>query len=892
MVRPPRLARLLLKLALDGRFREEGPEGLDRDFEKFSAEGRVRYAAWWYRYQVARSLVPLLWWRLTRGEAAWRRVVRSVASSAPGQDAKYALRSLVGSPGFSLVIVLTFALGIGANTAVFSLVHSLVIEPLPFPEGERVVQLWRYEEDARGNRSLVPPVQPMVAAWQTSKETFDAVGGYAEEEFRLSLGGDVSSVRGARVSPEILSMVSARPLLGRLFDALHGQAGQEGAVILSEDTWTSRFGSDPGIVGRRIVVDGSPHTVVGVLPRATGELLEAGFFGSQRKQILLPLTVAAAGGWEGNPYVVARLAPGVTVEAAQRRLDEIQPRVAPLIQGHSVWYPLVRSARDALAPNLRRGLWVVFGAVAAVLLIACANIATLLLVRRLGRESEMRIRLALGAGRSRLVGQLLTESLLIGTAGILLAALSAKWLVSAAVWIAGGAVPAIRAARLDPEALGFALLIGVLTIVGFSLIPILQLGRLTPADVVARRRPRPRRRPVGWTAHKSLVVTQVALATLLVLSAGLLSNSFGRLMSVDTGIDTDHLAAVRLELPGDRYDVDVERIAFFDQIVEGLNGRAGVEAAGWARFVPPRVGGAMGTIHVEGVPSDDDLRPEPHAGNWVSPSYFEAVGSTFLSGRPFTDAEIADRARVVILNQSGARRLWPDGSGGVGSRIRLGSDSGLSPWMTVVGIVPDIKAWWLGDNPNRIQVYLPVSDIPPPSGVILVRSGRELGEVVSLVQHEVSRLDAGLPVGESFWVRDAFRQTVARQRFQTLLLSSFGLVGLLLAMLGVYGVLSLSVTRRSREIGVRLALGATRGSVVRSVVVQGLAAVGLGTVLGLVLSWFTGGLLSGLLWGIDPTDLPTYVACAGTIVVAGLGATWISTRRAMGIDPVDALKRE
>lgn len=892
MVTPPRLARLLLKLALDSRFREEALDSLDTDFERLVADGRVRYAAWWYRYHVARSLAPLLWWRLMRREASWRRLVDGLASSAPGRDAKYALRSLLGSPGFSLVVVLTFALGIGANTAVFSLVHSLVIEPLPFPEGDRVVQLWRYEENTQGSRAVVPPARPMVAAWQSSTETFDAVAGYTEEEFYLFAGEDVSSVRGARVSPEILPLVSARPLVGRLFGASDGLPGHGGAVILSEDAWTGLFGSDPGIVGRRIVVDGSPRTVVGVLPRATGDLLEAGFFGSQRKQILLPLTAEVGGGWEGNPYVVARLAGGVTVEAAQRRVDELQPRVAPLIEGHSEWFPLVRSAKEALAPNFRRGLWVVFGAVAAVLLIACANIATLLLVRRLGRENEMKVRLALGVSRARLAGQLLTESLLMGCAGIILAVLSARWMVAGTVWIAGGAVPEIRSARLDPEALGFTVLVGALTMLGFSLIPILHLGRLTAADAMARQRPRPRRQPLGWTAHKSLVVAQVALATLLVLSAGLLSNSFARLLAVDTGIDTDHLAAVSLELPRERYDAGVERIAFFDQIVEGLNGRGGVEAVGWARFVPPRVAGAIGTINVEGVPSDGDTRPEPHAGNWVSPSYFEAVGSAFLAGRAFTGAEVADRAQVVILNQSGARRLWPDAGGGVGSRIQLVSDYGPSPWMTVVGIVPDIKAWWLGDNPNRMQVYLPVSDVPPRSGVILVRGGGDLGEITALVQHEVRRRDAGLPVGESFWVRDAFRQTVARQRFQTLLLSSFGVIGLTLAVLGVYGVLSLSVTRRSREIGVRLAIGATRGDVIHSVVVQGLAAVGLGTAVGLALSYFTNDLLTNLLWGVGATDLPTYVACAGTILLAGLGATWVSTRRAMGIDPVEALRRE
>jgi predicted permease len=387
-------------------------------------------------------------------------------------------------------------------------------------------------------------------------------------------------------------------------------------------------------------------------------------------------------------------------------------------------------------------------------------------------------------------------------------------------------------------------------------------------------------------------VSQVALATLLVLSAGLLTNSLARLLSVDPGFETRGLAAVAVDLPRERYDVGSQRIAFFDEVVRALGEAPGVQAVGWARFVPPRVAGAPGRINVEGRPPAEEESTEIHAGNWVSPAYFEAVGARFLDGRPFTSAEIANSAQVVILNRSAAERLWPDGSGGVGSRIQLDSDYGPSPWMTVVGIVPDVKAWWLGDVPNRIQVYLPVSDVPPRSGVILVRGAGDLGALASLVQLQVRRLDPTLPIGESFWVGNAFRDSVGRQRFQTLLLSSFGIIGLLLAVLGVYGILSLSVTRRTREIGVRLALGATRADINRGVLAQGLKAVGLGTAIGLALSFFTAGFLSDLLWGIGATDPLTYLSCTVCLVSVGLAATWISTRRAMGIDPVEALRRE
>lgn len=818
------------------------------------------------------------------------RSLSRIVSWALGKDLKYAVRTLLGSPGFSLTVIFTFGLGIGLNTAVFSLIHSIVLEPLPFPGGERMVQLWRYEETQGRGAAIMPPARAMVAAWQSEDRVLDAVAGYAEEEFHLSVGDDVFSVMGARVSPEILSLISARPLLGRLFGSADGIAGHANIVLLTEQIWTDRFGSDPDVIGRTLMVDGNRREIVGIVPRSVRSVLETGFFGALAKEILVPLDVHAAGGWSGHPNVVARLAPGVSVEAAQDRLDAIEPGIDSLIEGHSQWLPLVHSAREALSPGFRRGLWVIFGAVLVVLLIACANVATLLLVRNVTRDRELKVRAALGATRARLAMQLVSESLLLGIAGILLAVLVARWALDAAVWVAGSVISEIRAARLDPEALAFALAAGLITVLAFSLIPILELRRMTPR-ALTRERARETKRSVGWTAHKSLVVSQVALAMLLVLSAGLLTNSLGRLLSVDPGFETRGLAAVELDLPRERYDVGSERIAFFDEVVRGLREAPDVQAVGWAKYVPPRIAGAAGRINVERRPPAEEEHPEIHAGNWVSPTYFEAVGAPFLEGRPFTSAEISGRAQVVILNRSAAERLWPDGSG-VGARIQLDSDYGPSPWMTVVGIVPDVKAWWLGDAPDRIQVYLPASDVPPRSGVILVRGTGDLGALASRVQLQVRRLDPTLPIGETFWVGNAFRESVGRQRFQTFLLSCFGIIGLLLAVLGVYGILSLSVTRRTREIGVRLALGATRLDINRRVLGQGLRAIGLGAGIGLALSLFTAGFLSDLLWGIEATDPVTYLVCTGCLVLVGLAATWISTRRAMGIDPVEALRRE
>jgi predicted permease len=889
---PPPLSRSVLSFFADGKVREDILENLQEEFQEHVRVIGEPAARRWYRGQVFRSIGPLFWWRLTRRDAGWRTAVRNLARSSIGKEAQYALRSLLGTPGFSLVVILTFSLGIGANTAVFSLVHSLILEPLPFPGGDRMVQLWRYEEFEGQRRALFPPAAPMVAAWQESEGVFQEIGGYTEEEFHLTVEDGVVSVMGVRVSPEILSMVSATPLLGRSFGEADAGSSHGSVALLSEEIWENRFGSDVSVIGRVVGIDGAPHAIVGVLPSALSRVLESGFFGAQSKGIFLPLVADPAGGWSGTPNILARVEPGLSITSVQERLEVIQSGVAHLIEGQNEWFPLAISAREALAPNFRRGLWVMFGAVGIVLLIACANIATLLLVRRLARGDEMNVRLALGAGRTRLAGQLLTESFLLGAAGTFLAFLTAAWMVDGAIWIAGNSIPEFQAARLDGEAFGFAVAAGLFTVFAFSFIPLLQLGKLDPAGALARKRPRETRRPVGWTAHKSLVVVQVSLATVLVLSAGLLTNSLGRLLSVDPGLDTEGLAAVGLDLPRSRYDLGTERISFFDGIVRGLETHPRVSAVGWARFVPPRVAGAAGMVNVEGRPPPPERHMEGHAGNWVSPTYFRAVGVPFLEGRAFTQAEISDEAEVVILNRSGAERLWPDGGGGVGTRIQLDSDYGPSPWMRVVGIVPDFKAWWLGDRPDRLQIYLPVSNIPPRSGVILVRASGDLGEIATLVQGQVRRLDSALPVGGAFWVADAFHQSVARQRFQTFLLSGLGVLGMLLAILGVYGVLSLSVTRRTREIGVRLALGATRGDINRRVLGQGLRAVALGAAIGLGFSYLSSELLTDLLWGIEATDPATFSTCSGAVILAGLFATYVSSRRAMGIDPVEALRRE
>lgn len=890
MASPPSLARLLLGLVADRDARRDMLGDAQEEYEQQMRAHGPKTARSWYRWQVARSLWPLVVRRITR-----RHPTRSVSwagrSSTFGQDLHYALRSLARAPAFTGVIVLTLALGVGANSAVFSLVHSLVIEPLPFPGGARVVKVWR-EERTEGDRPLLNPHPTMVAAWRQEARTLESFAAFTEDEFHLHGDLEPAAISGIRAAPELLTLIGARPRLGRLFTPDDAVPGMGRVVLLTEQFWATRFGSDPTLIGRSVVLDEISFKVVGVVAAPARGVLESGFFGAQSKEVIVPLAEDWDGGWrDGGPSVVARLAPGLTVADAQAELEAIQAHLPPLQSNGTEWHPLVQTPRDDLSRTLRTGLWMLLGAAGMVLLISCANAANLLLVRRLAREQELRVRLALGAGRLRLARLVAAESLILGGASLALALFMTRWVVDGAKWIAGSAVPEIQAARVEPSVFVFAGVLGLGTTLVFSLIPLRQAWLTCPSDVSKGRRMIGKSSRSGWRAHQSLVVAQVSLAMVLTLGTGLLSNSLGRLLAVDPGIDVTGLLAIGIDLPRARYDDREARIAFFEEAARQAERLPEVSVAGWGRAVPPRIFGALGAIAVEGRGADEVEELEPHAGNWVSPGYFRAVGAPILEGRAFSASDVSDRASVVILGRSTADRYWP-GGGAIGSRVSLRSASGTSPWLTVVGVVPDVKAWWLGDRPDRIQVYLPVSDQMGRAGVLLVRTTGDPGLVIPLVRQQIRAVDGLLPIRETFTVADAFRQSVGNWRFQTLLISSFSALSLLLAVLGIYGVLALAVSRRTREIGVRLALGATRANITSVVVGQGMKAVMLGIGVGLVLSSFLSRYVTDLLWGIEVTDAATYVVAISFMGLIGLIASYVPTLRASVIDPVGALRSE
>jgi putative ABC transport system permease protein len=810
------------------------------------------------------------------------------------QDLRHAARQLGKRPGFAFVAVLTLALGIGANTAIFSLVNSLILKPLPFEGGDRLVQLWRRGEQLGRTVSLTP-TREMAAAWRRESQAFDAFAAFDEVEFLYVDGEEPRTLSAAAVSPELLTLFSVAPVVGRLFSADDAVPGRNHVLLLSESLWRTRFGADPNVVGRSIRLDEEPYQIVGVLPGRIRRIFEGGFFATEPKELWTALPAEPDGGWSSEPYVLARLRPNVSEAEALAELEVIQAQLQ--YQGVDAfdWRPQIIAPADALNADLRTGLWVLFGGVAFVLFIACVNISNLLLARNLQREHEFAVRRSLGAGWFRVIRQLLTESLILSLVGAALGLFLAVGLIHAVAGSLGSGIPELRAARVDSVVLVFTAGLAFLTASVFGLVPALRIRTTAPAELLKGGGRGEKGMPRQTLLRNGLVVTEVALALVLLLGAGLLVNSFQQLLRVDPGFEAANLLAVDMILPETRYPDRVARLAFWDDAVGRVKQLPQVRAVTWARAVPPQLPAALGTVVIEGREELDDPDANPvHVGNWVSREYFETIGLPVRQGRTFSDENRVDFATPVIINRTVAERYWPDG-GAVGSRIQLQSPFNPdrpSPWLDIVGVVDDVKAWWLGDDPDRFQFYMPVTQIVRAGGVLIVRTAGDPEEMVPLVQEQIWTVDPLLPIQEAYPVQDRLMGTVARNRFNALLMSSFAAVGLFLAVIGVFGTISLAVGQRTREIGVRIALGANRAAIVRTVVGRTMWATGIGILLGLALALALNRFIQSLLFQVRATDPATclgVVAVLGT--VAGLACV-LPSRKAMAVDPREALSEE
>jgi len=802
-------------------------------------------------------------------------------------DLKYGLRMLAKNPGFTAVAVLTLALGIGANTAIFSVVNAALLRSLPYKEPGRLVYVWSAEK-ARGiNQSTVSI--PDLRDWREQSQVFDRMAGWFSGTYNLSGGDEPQQVGGWIVSPNFFEVLGARPELGRTFAP--GDS-KDHVVVLSHAIWTGLFGGDRGIQGKNIAIDGTTYTVVGVMPAEFSSPFPT-------VQVWVPWPEAAAAtAARGDRFlrVIARLKPSMTLDRAQADMDTITPRLAHEYKEDAGVSAYLVPAGEQITGSVRPALLVLLGAEGFVLLIGCANLANLLLARSAAREKEFAIRAALGACHSALVRQLLTESLLLsflgGAIGTLLASWGTHYLQANIV----DQIPRAQDIGLDARVLFFTLGLSVLTGIGFGLFPALATfkgqfneslkkgSRGSGAGVQARR------------LRDLLVVWEMALALVLLVGAGLLVNSFQRLRTINPGFNPEKVLTCQISLPSSKYK-DPQIVDFFQRLLAGVRALPGVKAAGATMTLPlgnPN-SGFWGGLNIEGRVALKRESIPIVSFSQVTPGYFSAMGIPLVKGRAFTEQDNSSLSpKVVIINATLAHRFFSDAEP-VGRRICMGEDCSKGPWLTVVGVVGDAALESLAD-PRFPQVFSPHAQ-GVEGGVagnmeLAVRTSSDPLSMAASLREQVHQLDKDQSVADMRTLDQVVSASLAQRRLNTLLLTGFAALALLLAAIGVYGVISYAVEQRTREIGIRMALGATRGKVFRLVVGEGmlLALIGLGV--GLVAAFGLARLMTSLLYGVAPSDPVTFLAVSILLSGVAFVASYIPARRATKVDPMVALRYE
>ena len=815
------------------------------------------------------------------------------------QDLRYALRGLRQRPTFTAIAVLTLALGIGANTAIFSVANGVLLRPLPYDRSDRLAMIW-------GHRTQEPLASLSVAEyWDLTEQgrSFAAVGAYVDGTATLTGGGVPERLRAGYMTGNTLAVLGVAPVLGRSFVPEEDRPNGPHAVLLSDALWRRRFGADPSIVGRVLMLDDAAATVIGVMP--AGFQLPSDYAGAGM-ELWSPLQLDPAAnrserGWHFL-QAVGRLRDGVTVERASTE-------VSALMRGMLARYPgeytpefngSTTTVAQEVVGDVRPAILVLLGAVGLLLLIACANVAGLLLARAEARQREIALRTALGAGRRRLLRQLLTESLLLAAAGATLGVVLAAWGVQGLVMAAPASVPRLAEIGLDGRVLLFTLALTVLTGLLFGLAPALHSVRpdLTQALTEGGR---------AGTAgghrqllRRVLVGGQVAIALVLVTGAGLLVQSFLRLRQVDPGFQPDGLLTARVELSTTRFATSAARREFYRDLVDRLSHLPGVKSAAIARALPMTGRLEIGdwSFILEGRAAFPPLPTDYHPADWqvVTPGYFAALGIPVREGRDFTAADRVGAPGAVIVNRTLARQVWPN-EDPVGQRILLGGGGVDSVWRTVVGVVGDVRHRGLSEA-ARPEMYLPYAQFPagtgtPPAAMyVAMRVAGDPEALIGALRATVAALDADTPVAEAQTMDAAMGAWAAERRLIMLLVSGFAAIALLLGAVGIYGVMAHLVSQREREIGIRMALGAAPEQILRLVVSQSALVVGGGIVAGVVGALAVTRLLAGLLFHIRPTDPLTFTGTALALAAVAAGATLLPAVRAVRTDPAHALRSD
>ena len=806
------------------------------------------------------------------------------ALGALAGDVRYGLRMLRLRPGFTAVAVLTLALGIGANTAIFSVVNAVLLRSLPYPDADRLVSFWGTAPEKR--LPVVAFPDGLFVWYHSQSRAFERLAAYTTGGASVVGEGEPERVAAAYVSADFFRTMGVAPVRGRGFAAEELTEGRNQVAVLSYALWRRRFGADPGLVGRSISLGGAPTVVVGVMP--------AGFEFPSRTELWRPLVLDPEGLNNWYLSTVGRLRPGQTVEDARREIagltDEFMlrrpARFPDAKRGGSriVAMPL----RDELVGEAKTPLLVLLGAVGLVLLIAAANIANLLLARAAARSREVAMRCCLGASPGRVAAQLVTESLLLalvgGAAGLLLALGGVRLIRS----LPAGLLPRLDEVSLDGRVLLFALAVALGAGLLFGLAPALRAFRVDLQDAL-REGARGGISRAGRRISNGFVVAQFALSLILLTGAGLLLQSFRHLLEVDPGFRPENVLVARVALPYPKYSEDAQVRVFYSRLVEAVQSIPGVAAAGLNSRIPFSRGNPQSELYVEGRPvSRGEPVPVINVRS-VTPGYFAAIGTPILKGRGFEASDNEAGLRVAVVDETVARQYWPGGDA-LGKRIRFGADS-TRPWWTIVGIAPNVKHAGLNETPN-FEVYMPHAQATEWATYLVVRGTGPSEALTGTLRRRLAELDPTVPLFEVQTMEQAVSGSLSIRRVTNALLTGFALLALLLAAIGIYGVMSLGVAERRTEFGVRLALGAAPSDVLGLVLRQGFGRAGVGIALGLAGAMGLTRYLRSLLFEVSPIDLRTFAGVAAILAVTAGLACYLPARRATRTDPMSALRRE